>query len=97
MLHMVNQSPFRSCSFETCLRFVQPDDAILLTEDGIYAAQSGTAFAEKTANAMAKNEVYVLEPDLKARGVSNLLEGVKKVDYDGFVGLVEKHQVNSWL
>jgi sulfur transfer complex TusBCD TusB component (DsrH family) len=25
------------------------------------------------------------------------MEGVKKIDYDGFVELVEQHQITSWL
>jgi len=47
---------------------------------------------------MANNEVYVLGPDVKARGLEGkLLDGIKTVDYEGFVDLVEKHNVNTWL
>jgi tRNA 2-thiouridine synthesizing protein B len=46
---------------------------------------------------MQSNPVYALQPDLNARGVTAITEGVGSVDYQGFVGLVEEHQVNSWF
>ena len=98
MLHMINQSPFRAPSIETAMRFLQANDAVLLTEDGVYGAQSGHKHSDIIKNAMVKNEVYVLGPDVKARGLDGkLLDGVKTVDYEGYVDLVEKHHVNTWL
>ena len=44
--------------------------------------------------------LYVLGPDLKARGIdqSNLIEGITVVDYDGFVKLAaESSKVQSWM
>ncbi len=97
MLHTVNHSPFRSDSLNTSLRYLLPGDAILLIEDGVYGALENTNFSEKLKKALENNEICVLEPDLQARGVANVIDGVKKVDYEGFVELVEKHQVTSWL
>ncbi|MCP4751163.1 MAG: sulfurtransferase complex subunit TusB [Proteobacteria bacterium] len=97
MLHTVNHSPFRSDSLGTCLRFLLPGDVLLLIEDGVYGAQDGTRFSQEIRTAMESNAVCVLEPDLRARGVSDLIDGVEKIDYDGFVGLVEEHQVVGWL
>ncbi len=97
MLHTVNHSPFHSESLHTCLRYLQSGDVMLLIEDGVYGALENTAHSDKVKKALEVGEVCVLEPDLQARGVSNVIDGVKKVDYDGFVELVEKHQVTSWL
>ena len=97
MLHTINQSPFRSPVLDTCLRFVQPDDVILLIEDGVYSAQDSNIHSEKVKKALAKNEICALVADLKARGIIKILEGIKTIDYDGFVQLVEEHQVNTWL
>jgi tRNA 2-thiouridine synthesizing protein B len=39
-------------------------------------------------------------PDLKARGIdeARIIEGIKIVDYSGFVALVAEHDVTqSWL
>lgn len=97
MLHTVNHSPFRSESLTTVLRYLLPGDVILLIEDGVYGAQANTAFSEKIKEVLKNNEVCVLDPDLQARGIASIIDGVRKVDYDGFVELVEKHQTTSWL
>jgi tRNA 2-thiouridine synthesizing protein B len=97
MLHTVNHSPFRSDSLTTVLRYLLPGDVLLLIEDGVYGAQEGTNFSDKIKQVIGNNDVCVLEPDLQARGISNTIDGVKKVDYDGFVELTEQHQVTSWL
>jgi tRNA 2-thiouridine synthesizing protein B len=43
------------------------------------------------------NPLFTLTPDVKARGIQKVHADVKQMDYDGFVKLVEEHQVNSWL
>ena len=97
MLHMINKSPFASDSLTTCLRFVVEGDPILLIEDAVYAVKTDTRFAELLTEAAGKNPIYALSGDLKARGVTNTIKDVTIVDYEGFVGLVEDHQVQSWL
>jgi len=99
MLHTVNKSPFEKNSFETCLRFAKDGSAILLVEDGVYAALQGTKFSPEVEAAMKTKTVYALGPDLAARGVADkVLGGIKVVDYGGFVDLVaENDTVQSWL
>jgi tRNA 2-thiouridine synthesizing protein B len=98
MLHTVNKSPFQNGTLESCLRFVQPGDPILLLEDGVVAAVKGTAKSQLVQQAMAKNPVYVINADLKARGVADrVMEGVNVVGYDVFVDLVEQHTTHAWL
>ncbi len=99
MLHIVNKSPFDKNSLESCLSCAQDGSAILLYEDGVYAVLKGSAVAEKLQSAMSNITVYALEPDVKARGIADkVLDGIKLVDYDGFVDLTcEKETVNSWL
>ena len=75
------------------------DSSILMIEDGVYGAMKGTAFSEKVAAANGV-ALYVLGPDMQARGISEdrLLDGVKVVDYAGFVDLVTEHdKVQAWL
>ncbi len=95
MLHIVNKSPAQTRSLDSCLRLAQPGHALLLIEDGIYAATS----AETMAAAMKTLKVYVLQPDAAARGMAaRLVDGVTPVDYAGFVDLVAEHPSNqSWL
>lgn len=97
MLHTINKSPFENSTLETCFRFLQPGDPVLFIEDGVYAVQAGNRFSYLVENTVKNNPVYALQPDLEARGIASVTEGVKAVDYEGFVELVEEHQVNSWL
>lgn len=98
MLHIVNKSPLDRNALDTCLATAQPGGALLLIEDGVYAATSG-ASADKLKQAMGRLKVYALKPDLEARGMADrALEGVTLVDYGGFVDLVTEHATcQSWL
>ncbi|MEA1888273.1 MAG: sulfurtransferase complex subunit TusB [Pseudomonadota bacterium] len=98
-LHTINKSPFDRNSLDSCLRVISDGDAILLIEDGVYAA-TGTSFSDTVKAAAQSHSVYVLGPDLSARGMKEdgIVEGVKVVDYEGFVDLVTEHdKINSWL
>lgn len=98
MLHTVNKSPFQNGALESCLRFATSGDAILLIEDGVSAAMTGTSKVSLIEEAAKKTvEVYALSADLKARGIQNILPQVKITDYAGFVDLVEKHKTHAWL
>ncbi|MDH5408850.1 MAG: sulfurtransferase complex subunit TusB [Gammaproteobacteria bacterium] len=100
ILHTVNKSPFDRNSLESCVRLAAKGGAVLMIEDGVYGAMKGTSKSEVVSNAMNDLTFYVLGPDLKARGVdeSKLIDGIKVVDYNGFVNLtVENDKVQSWL
>jgi tRNA 2-thiouridine synthesizing protein B len=99
MLHIVNKSPLERNTLASCLAAAQPGAAVLLIEDGVYAATRGNAAEEKLAAALANLEIYVLAPDLEARGMAQALTaGVKPIDYTGFVELVVQHRnCQSWL
>ncbi|AGA89022.1 sulfur relay protein TusB/DsrH [Thioflavicoccus mobilis 8321] len=100
ILHTVNKSPFERNALESCLKFASPGGAVLLIEDGVYGALRDTAVAERVAAAMDKVKLYVLGPDLKARGFSDerIMAGVQVVDYGGFVDLAAEHdKVQAWL
>jgi tRNA 2-thiouridine synthesizing protein B len=98
MLHTVNKSPFESNSFKTCLGLAKSGSTVLLFEDGVYAATAGTSAADAISNANGIT-FAVLGPDAQARGIDGkLADGIKVVDYDGFVDLVaESDQVQAWL
>ena len=99
MLHIVNKSPFQTRTLDTCLRMAQPGNALLLIEDGIYAATVGSATEERIRVSCATLKVYALQPDMDARGVTaKLIDGVMLVDYAGFVDLTVEHSTShSWL
>jgi tRNA 2-thiouridine synthesizing protein B len=47
--------------------------------------------------ALADHPIYALDADLQARGITTVLDRVQVVGYDGFVELVEQHDVVPWL
>lgn len=99
MLHIVNKSPSQTGTLESCLRLAQDGHALLLIEDGVYAATAKSPAAASLKAAAGRLEVYALQPDLEARGLAaDLLEGITAVDYGGFVDLVAAHPAcQSWL
>jgi tRNA 2-thiouridine synthesizing protein B len=96
MLHLVNKSPYDASSLDTASSIMKGDDALLLIEDGVYAAVKNG----KAAARLEGLKVSVLGPDLAARGIGEdkLIDGVTVVDYAGFVDMVEANdKVQSWL
>ncbi len=98
MLHIINKSPLTNSALDSCLRVAQAGD-ILLIEDAVYAATTGNLFEGKIREAMGRFKVYVLQPDLEARGLADrLIAGVTPVDYGGFVELTTTNKnCQSWL
>ena len=100
MLHTVNKSPFEKTNLESCLRLAKAGSAVLLIEDGVYAALQDTKMSVAVAEKMKELSFYVLQPDVEARGLADkpLIDGIKTVDYGGFVDLVEEHETSTaWL
>lgn len=102
MLHIVNKSPFERNALRSCLAHALSGDAVLLIEDAVIGAVSGTSVAAELQQAINGNSVsiYALGPDLAARGVKaeRMLEGIQVVDYAGFVDLtVANEKTQSWL
>jgi tRNA 2-thiouridine synthesizing protein B len=99
MLHTVNKSPFEHRALETCLKFARQGSAVLLIEDGVYAAARNTAVSKQVQEALKTVSIYALKSDVEARGMQDrVMDGVHLVDYGGFVDLVAEHNaVQSWL
>ena len=99
-LHTVNKSPLDRNALESAVTHATKGSAVLLIEDGIYGAMKGTAKSALITDAIGDISFYVMGPDLKARGIdeSKVIDGIKVVDYKGFVDLVAEHDVTqSWL
>lgn len=100
VLHTVNKSPFERNALESCLKFAASGAAVLLIEDGVYGVLRDTSAADKVQMALDSLQLYVLGPDLSARGFDEerIIPGVKVVDYAGFVDLATEHdKVQAWL
>ena len=99
MLHIVNKSPGQARSLASCLRAAQDGQSVLLIEDAVYAATAAGALACGLDQALKRLKVYVLQPDLEARGMAaRRIDGIEPVDYGGFVELVATHPAShTWL
>jgi tRNA 2-thiouridine synthesizing protein B len=100
MLHTVNKSPFERNTLDSCLRLAKPGGAVLLIEDGVFAALRDAACADTIIGRMDDFSFYVLGPDIGARGLGEapLINGVQVVDYAGFVDLAAEHDATqSWM
>lgn len=100
MLHTINKSPFQTRTLESCLAHACDGGSVLFIEDAVYGVMRGTPIETKMRDAMKTLHLYVLGPDLEARGMptGKVLDGVKVVDYAGFVDLATQHDsVQSWL
>jgi len=83
LVHLVG----RESGLDACLRYVGPDDAVLLFADGVYAANR----AQKTTAT-----VLAIKDDANARGVP-IESPVVAVGYDRFVDLVVSHDASvTW-
>ena len=98
-LHTVNKSPLDRNALDSAVAHATKGSAVLMIEDGIYGAMKGTIKSSLVTDAMGDISFYVLGADLKARGISEnqIIDGVKVVDYNGFVDLVAEHDTTqSW-
>ena len=83
-LHLVN----KPVAWEGCHPLLDAEDAVLLIEDGVYLAQQ----------ALSGATLYALEPDIRARGLSQLIHtNIRPASFDDFVDLVEScERVVTW-
>ncbi|HYA73977.1 MAG TPA: sulfurtransferase complex subunit TusB [Roseiarcus sp.] len=99
-LHTINKSPFERSSLTSCLAHLAEGDALLIFEDAVVGARKGCAFAEALRAKLPSCALYVLGPDLAARGMKaeDIAEGIGIVDYGGFVDLAAgAARVCAWL
>ena len=97
MLYTVNKSPMSANSLASVLRVAQNGSPILLYEDGVYAALPGARSADTVSMALSKHPVFALDADMEARGVKAVIDGIQVIGFEGFVELVEQHDVAPWL
>jgi tRNA 2-thiouridine synthesizing protein B len=97
MLYTVNKAPMSANNLASALRIAQVGSPILLYEDGVYAALPGAQSADTVTTALSRHPVYALDADMEARGIKAVIEGIQVIGFDGFVELVEQHDVAPWL
>ena len=82
ILHTIN----KASALEKCSAIIQPGDAVLLLEDGVYLGMEQQAF-----------EPLVLADDAEARGIQHRLISSKLVSFTEFVDLTARaDKVCAW-
>jgi len=83
-LHLVN----KPAAWDGCHPLLDAEDAVLLIEDGTYLTQQ----------ALSGATLYALEPDVRARGLSQrIYPNIRLASFDDFVRLVEGcERVVTW-
>lgn len=90
MLYTLLQSPWQ-CDLDSLLLLMQEGDDLLLLQDGVTAALTGSQMLTKLSASPAM--LWVLEEDVAARGLAEQISTkVARLDYNGFVALTAKHQ-----
>ncbi len=84
-LHLVN----KAAAWRDCEPLLSSEDAVLLIEDGVYAARQAAG---------ASADIQALEPDIRARGlIGRLPDRVRAVSFADFVNLVVSYdRVVTW-
>lgn len=93
LLYQIKRSPYISRDLEHILEVAREGSHILLFQDAVLAAAvtaENQLWLERLS--LAGVTVHALDEDLKARGVTKLMDGIDVVDYSGWVGLVTEFQ-----
>lgn len=90
-LHIINSSS--ADLWREMLRVTQPDDAIVLLGDAVYALSKPLLQSTLTSH-----QVLAIESDINARAVNAHTDKVQVINYEQFVNMCTHYQKTvSWL
>ena len=93
LLYQIKRSPYITRDLEHILAVAREGSHILLYQDAVLAAgvtAENRLWLERLTKAGVT--VHALEEDLRARGVTRLLDGIDVINYSGWVELVAEFQ-----
>ena len=96
ILHTLNQSPFASQIWQDCLEHIEPDDCLVLLNDGVYGALNHHPYR----NVLHNKTCYAIKEDVETRGLNqlNLNPDIILISYEQWVELAVKHPLSqSWF
>jgi len=98
MLHIIKKSPYETNALNNSINYLAENDIVLLIEDAVYTVKKGGKFEDIIKGVLQNNEVYCLDADIKARGISEgeIVDNIKLIDYKGFVEKVCEHNPVTW-
>lgn len=96
MLHSISHFPLPCGEPHSILRYVAPEDVVVLLQDGVIFGLSNTESAAKLLGSGAA--LYALHSDLAARGLLQHIErGIEIIDHVRLVSITDQHRPQiSW-
>ena len=95
MLHLIYQSPLQSAT----LQRIAINDSVLFMENALFRLLKSSRNANEL-DAMSKlYSLFVLNDEIEIRGIypSELITGIKVIDYQDFVTLTLNHRlIQTW-
>lgn len=97
ILHHIQTSSTNDNALSLCLRYITPNDSIMLAADAVNAL-----LKPQLLTAMQAYNVYVLSDDIQARGLSAKIAklqypNIHPIDYTEFVNQTLRHsKVITW-
>ena len=89
MLYTFRYSPFCS-DLNALLRYMQPEDCLLLIEDGVLAGLKETVSLKALLS--SSGSVFALQEDIEARGLTRqFATDISRISYADFVKLTIEH------
>ena len=99
MLYIFAKSPLYTQDLEHCSRMKKSKDSkVLLIEDAVIAVKKGIRTERILEKFRADGiDVYAIQADLEARGIKDIFDTIKVIDYNDFVDLVVENKIVSCM
>ena len=95
MLHLIYQSPLETAT----LQRTACGDSLLFLENALFRLLKTSSQASEIEKISHTHPLFVLDNEIEIRGIdsSELVAGIKIIDYQGFVNLTVEHPlIQTW-
>ena len=95
MLHLIYQSPLESAT----LQRIAINDSVLFMENALFRLLKSKHYTNELEAMSKLHSLFVLAEEIEIRGIhpSELISGIKIIDYQDFVTLTLNHQlIQTW-
>lgn len=99
MLYIFAKSPLQTHDLKQCARLKKSEDSkVLLIEDAVIAVKKGVVIEGSIREFQTDGlPIYALKADLDARGITEIVDNIAVIDYEGFVDLVVENKLVSYM
>ena len=97
VLHIITKSSTHSQALAACTRVAKRGCGLILIQDAVYNARADFPHNQALAETLVENNVYVLMPDARARGLCSrdLAPEITQVEYPDFVDIACEYESSA--